>query len=257
MSKQISLFSVAKSLQENELFAFNSRTFAALFDLDAVQTARLLARMEGEGLVAKVERGKYLLLGLTPEQVLSNHLFIGSHLVTPGYVSFWSALHFYGFTEQVPQTVFISTTIKKPAVVFRGITYQVIQLEPHQFFGYQREMHGDLPVLIADEAKALIDSLHRPRYAGGVAEVAKALKNALDTLSVETLVAYTNTMGSRSLGSRLGYLLELLGIEAEGLEISNGPVNLESNRGRGGLFNARWQVYANLPLESLFPEGVK
>ena len=265
MSKQPSLYSVARTLQQNDLFAFRSQTFAALFDLDAAQAARLLTRMESEGLVARLERGKYLMLGLSPERVLSNHLFIGSHLMTPGYVSFWSALHFYGLTEQVPRTVFVAATRKKPEVTFQGATYKFIRLDPQQFFGYRRERHGELPVLIADQAKAIIDSLYRPHYAGGVAEVAKALQimversehEALDELSLETLVAYANAMDSRSLGSRLGYLMAQLGINLEGLEISKGPVSLEPGRGRTGPFDPRWQVYANVSEENLFPEGVR
>ena len=256
MSKQTSLFSIAQTLQHHDLFAFNSRTFAAMFNLNAVQAARLLTRMENEGLVERVERGKYLLLGLTPEKVLANPLFIGSQLVTPGYISFWSALHFYSFTEQVPRTVFIATTRKKPSLTYRGTPYQFVQIAPDQFFGYQREMVGELPIVVADEAKALLDSLFRPQYAGGVGEVAKALLAARDQLDVETLVDYANRMGSRSLGSRLGYLLQQIGIEAEGLEISHGPVNLEPDQPRGGPFDATWQVYANLSPEALFPEGV-
>ncbi|MBU0512136.1 MAG: hypothetical protein KKD28_03570 [Chloroflexi bacterium] len=256
MSKHTSLYSIAQTLQQNDLFAFSSRTFSHLFDMNSVQVARLLTRMESEGLVARPERGKYLLLGLAPEQVLSNHLFIGNHLVTPGYVSCWSALHFYGFTEQVPQTVFICTTRKKPAITFRGVTYKFIKLKPTQFFGYRREIHADLPVLIADEAKAIIDSLHRPQYAGGVSEVAKALRNALRDIDIETLVKYANALCSRSLASRLGYLLDLLGVTVEGLEISQGPVNLEPARERGGPYDTQWRIYANLAPETLFPEGV-
>ncbi len=256
MTKKTSIFSIAKTLQEHDLFAFRHQMLKDLFDLDSDQAARLLGRMESEGLVARPERGKYILLGLTPEKTLSNHLFIGSHLVTPGYVSFWSALHFYGFTEQVPQTVFISTTRKKSALTFRGTVYEFITLKPNHFFGYRGEIQAGLPVLIADEAKTIVDSLQRPQYAGGVAEVAKALRNALPQMDVDRLVRYANRMGNRSLCSRLGYLLDQLDVTVEGLDISRGPVKLDPARARGGDFHPDWQLYANLSTESLFPEGV-
>jgi predicted transcriptional regulator of viral defense system len=70
---------------------------------------------------------------------------------------------------------------------------------------------GGLPVLIADEAKAIVDSLDQLRYAGGVAEVAKALRAALEVVDRLTLVEYANRMEDKSLGSRLGFLLETLG----------------------------------------------
>lgn len=255
--RDLSLVSIARSLKQHDLYGFSTQTFAALFELDAFQAARWLARLEKAELISALERGKYLLLGLTPEKVLANPLFIGNQFVTPGYISYWSALHYYGLTEQVPRMVFIATTYKKAPLTYRGITYHFVQVAPEQFFGYQRENVGDLPVLIADEMKTLVDSLARPQYAGGVSEVAKALHIAREALDVETLVSYANWMGNRSLGSRLGYLLAQIGIQAEGLKISQGPVNLEPNRPRSGPFEATWQVYANRAHEELFPEGVR
>jgi predicted transcriptional regulator of viral defense system len=137
-----------------------------MFDLGQRQAYRLIARLRDKGLVDKVEKGKYLLLGLEPERVLSNPLFIASHLVAPAYVSYWSALHFYGFTEQVPLTTFVTTTKKKRPVSFRGFRFRFVTTRTHKFFGYRREMVGDLPVVIADEAKAIVDSLDLPDYAG-------------------------------------------------------------------------------------------
>ena len=258
MAQQITPFSAAQTLLNNELFAFNSRTFSALFGLDKFQTTNLLNRMEKEGLVVRIERGKFLLLGLTPEKVLSNPLYIGSHLITPAYVSFWSALHFHGFTEQVPRTVFIVTTHRKKEVTFREMHFQFITLKPHHFFGYRREMLADLPVVIADEAKAILDSLALPQYAGGLAEVAKALQIATseERLEMQVMFDYVERLQNASLSSRLGYLLELLGKSAEGLQRSKGPVKLDPQRPTRGNFNPRWQLYINVTQEELFPQGV-
>ena len=72
-------------------------------------------------------------------------------------------------------------------------------VQPRKLFGYRRQIVGELPVLIADEAKAIVDSLAEPRYAGGIAEVAKALQTALPEIDVATLVDYANRMGDKSL----------------------------------------------------------
>ena len=256
MGKHFSLISTAQTLWQSGLFAFTSRTLADLLNIDAVQAAHLLARMEAQGLVVKLERGKYLLLGLSPERTLSNPLFIGSQVLSPAYISFWSALHFYGFTEQVPQTVFVATTRRKSNLAFQGVNLFFVTIPSYQMFGYQREMHGDLPIVIADKAKAILDSLQRPQYAGGLSEVAKSLSNALADLDLLTLITYANQMRNLSLGSRLGYLLGVLGVTVEGLEVSRGPVNLDPEKPRHGVFDSRWRVYANLPLQSLFPQGI-
>ncbi len=46
---------------------------------------------------------------------------------------------------------------------------------------------------------------------GGIAEVAKALRTAIETIDLNTLVEYANRLGDKTLGSRLGYLLGLVG----------------------------------------------
>ena len=255
MIQDTSIFSIARQLQIRDLYAFSSRTLGYLLGLETGQTANLLQRLERAGLVARVERGKYLLLGLEPEHVLSNPLFIASQLARPGYVSFWSALHYHGLTEQAPRQTFVAVTRRKAPVQFHSLLFRFVPVAPHQFFGYQRDLLGELPVVVADQFKAIIDSLNWPRYAGGVGEVARALQNGWEALDLPTLVEYANRMGSRSLNSRLGFLLEGLGVEASGLSPSSGPVSLDPGRPRGGRFDQRWQVYVNLSEEELLPSG--
>ena len=247
---------VARQLRQRDLLYFTPSLLADLFRLDRRRAYRLAARLKKKELITEVEKGKYLLLGLEPERVLSNPLFIASHLVAPAYVSYWTALHFHGFTEQVPLTTFVATTKKKWPVSFRDYRFRFVTIRPGKFFGYGREMVGDLPTIVADEATAIVDSLDLPDYAGGLGEIAKALHAALDIVDVDTLVQYANQMGDKSLGSRLGYLLEALGQPAEGLIKSASPVKLDVSGSRGGETDPHWQVIVNVPERSLVPQGV-
>jgi predicted transcriptional regulator of viral defense system len=246
MNVNISPIYVAQQLRQHDLFYFTPSLLADLFRLDRRRAYRLIAQLKDKALITEVEKGKYLLLGLEPERVLSNPLFIASHLVAPAYVSYWSALHFYGFTEQVPLTTFVATTKKKRPVTFRDFRFRFVTVKPRKFFGYRREVVGDLPVMVADEAKAIVDSLDLPDYAGGIGEIAKALQAALDTVEVETLVGYANRVEDKSLGSRLGYLLEMLGQSAEGLIRSDSPVKLDVSGSRRGETDSRWRVIVNV-----------
>ena len=258
MSQKITPISAAQKLLQNELFAFNSRTISALFGLDKFQTLSLLDRMEQDGLVVRIEQGKFLLLGLTPERVLSNPLYIGCNLITPAYISFWSALHYHGFTEQVPRTTFIATTHRKKDIAFREMNFEFVTLQPLAFFGYRREMLAELPVVVADESKSILDSLSLPQYAGGISEVAKALQIALSQGSLEmpVLLEYAERLQNASLRSRLGYLLELLGQSISSLKAAKGPVKLDPQNPARGSYNKRWKLYVNIELRDLFSQGV-
>ena len=256
MKPNLAPISTVRWLRRHDLFYFTPRMLGDLLTLDRERVYRLVARLKREKLIAEVEKGKYLLLGLEPERVLSNPLFIASHLVTPAYVSYWSALHFYGFTEQVPLTVFVATTKKKRPVTFHGFRFRFVTVQPRKFFGYRRETVGELPVLIADEAKAIVDSLDQPRYAGGITEVAKSLRAASEVVDVSILVEYANRMADKSLGSRLGYLLERLGHPVEGLMHSGSPVKLDPARPRSGPYEPPWWVVINVPEVELQSPGV-
>ena len=258
MPQQITPISTAQALIQRDLFAFTNGTISALFNLDQYQTRRLLDRMEQAGLAQRVERGKFILLGLTPEKTLANPLFIGCHLATPSYISFWSALHFHGFTEQAPRSVFAAVTRQKKRVEFHGTRFQFVALRPASFFGYRRESLADLPVTVADEPKSILDSLALPQYAGGIVEAAKALQVALREGRIELpiLVEYAMRLRNASLASRLGYLLDLLGQPADGLAASKGPLKLAPQRAARGRFVRRWQVYVNVETDELFPQGV-
>lgn len=257
MGENLSAISAIQRLHELDLFFVTARTLADLFDLPPARVYRLVGELKEMGLLAEVENGKYLVLGFEPERVLANPLFIASQLVTPGYVSFWSALHFYGFTEQAPLTVFVATTKKKRPVVFRNQHFRFVTFQPRKWFGYRRETVGGLTVLIADEAKAIVDSLAEPRYAGGVAEVAKALRAALAEVDVATLIEYANRMGDKSLGSRLGFLLARLGraVPGEGLLHSASLVKLDPSRPANGHIDSLWRISINRTDAELFPEG--
>jgi len=251
MMEELSPIYITRQLHRLGLFAFTLDTVVTLFGLDRPRAYRLVARMKEQDLITNVEKGKYLLLGFEAERVLSNLFFISTQLVEPGYISFWSALHYYGFTEQVPRTTFVATTKRKSPVTFDSHRFRYVCLQPHKFFGYRRESVGDLPVLLADEAKALLDSLDLPRYAGGLVEVAKALYNALGELNLELLVDYANRLGNKSLNSRLAYLLDIFDHPVEGLILSDSHILLDPSRPPGAIWNSRWRVNVNLTPDQL------
>ena len=83
MAEYLSSISIAQRLHQHDLFYFTPSLLSNLVGLDRRQAYRLIARLKAEGLVDEIEKGKFLLLGLEPERVLSNPLFIASHLINP------------------------------------------------------------------------------------------------------------------------------------------------------------------------------
>jgi len=84
----------------------------------------------------------------------------------------------------------VAVTRQKRPLAFQGTVFQFVRLMPHMFFGYRRETLAGLSLTVADEAKAILDSLYLPGNAGGLTEVAKSLRAALldDELSISVAV---------------------------------------------------------------------
>jgi predicted transcriptional regulator of viral defense system len=101
---------------------------------------------------------------------------------------------------------------------------------------------------VADREKAIVDSLWLPSCSGGTSEVAKALAAAIEELNVDVLVSYALRMNSKSLCSRLGYLLERLDVDATALQdlASTAYVKLEPAGPRRGKYSSRWRILDNL-----------
>lgn len=85
------------------------------FDVDRESLRVILSRLEEREWIERIERGKYMVIPLTARkgEFTLNEFVIGSELVEPYAISYWSALSYHGLTEQIPGTVFIQTTSRK------------------------------------------------------------------------------------------------------------------------------------------------
>jgi len=209
----------------------------------------ILSRMEEKGWIERIEKGKYMIIPLDSKkgEYTLHEFVIGSLLVEPYCIAYWSALHFYGFTEQIPRTVFIQTTSRKknrmPEIF--GIDYQVVQIKESRFFGIRREWIDETSVNITDREKTIVDCLDKPRYCGGVVEVAKALKTR--EFDKKELVKYAERIENTGVIRRLGYLCDLLEIDIvlPDLDTKN-FLYLDPGMPKEGERSSKWGLVINL-----------
>src|SRR3989344_5994970 len=155
----------------------------------------------------RLSRGKYLILpleaGVKPE--FTEHEFIiASNLITPSYISYWSALNYYGFTEQVSKTIFVATTKRKREMNLLGLKIKFVTIKKDKFFGFKKILVNNRPVNIAEKEKVIIDCIDFPRNCGGIVEVIKAIDSAKDELDLKKLEDYTTKMKNQAVINRLG-----------------------------------------------------
>ena len=98
---------------------------------------------------------------------------------------------------------------------------------------------------------------------GGILEVARIVQRAARRFEVATLVDYAARVGTKTLSQRLGYLLELAGVDVEGGGLRRLQASLGRRRaylaavsmyGRKGEFVARWGLIDNVGRDRLLSE---
>jgi predicted transcriptional regulator of viral defense system len=192
-----------------------------------------------------------------------NPLLAGSVLVDPYYYAYATANHFYGFSPQVPATVYVATTRTKPPTEIRGVEYRFVSLDPAKFFGFHETKVYTAEVMMAEPEKAVVDSLDKMSYAGGIVEVVRVVHSARGQVDLDKLTDYALRMETHALVQRLGYLLETLGgtlppkLEAKllaGIGRSKTYLGPIRQWGTGGDYNSKWQVVVNVPEAQLMGE---
>lgn len=214
----------------------------------------ILSRLEKKGWIERIEKGKYIIIPLGAEKgKYTLHEFVlGSYLVDPCIISYWSALNYYGFTEQIPRTVFIQTTSRKKhqEVTIFGIPYKIIKIKEEKIFGIEKAWFEDTKINLTNREKTIIDCLDKPQYAGGIIEVAKALRT--EEYDKKTLVKYAKKINNTGVIRRLGYICEFLQIPIHLPEIkTRNYLKLDPTLPKSNELNAKWNLIINENLGDL------
>jgi len=238
--------------KKNEIFTFEDAQIQT--GLSRNRLKKVLYRLEKKGEIERIEKGKYMIIPLGAEKgkYTLNEFVIGSLLVKPYAIAYWSALHYYGLTEQIPNTVFIQTTTrkKKQKINIFGVDYRIIKVKKSKFFGLRKEWIDENEINITDKEKTIIDCLDKPQYCGGLVEVTKAFKN--NEFDKDKLVRYAEKIGNSGVVRRIGYLCDLFQIDIALPKIdTRNYLYLDPTMPKKGEKNAKWRLIVNLDEKSL------
>lgn len=167
-----------------------SRSYAALY----------AKRLVDRGVIVRIEKGKYALPG-------TDSMVVATNVVIPSYISFLSALSYYRLTTQISTSIQVVASKSKKEIMFdRKIIF--IKFDKKRIFGYRREKIGNGYAFIGEIEKILTDILFMPRYC----PIGETL-DAFEKVNTEKLLNYAFRMRSIVILKRLGYLLELKGVD--------------------------------------------
>ncbi len=238
------------------LRVFTVADVADMLNISRVSASDLVLRLLAKRKLLRIEKGKYLLI--PPEawatgEYTEEGIIIASQMVKPYYLSYWTALSFYGWTEQPSKTIFVATTKLKHPLSVQGITIKFIKLRPDRFFGFTEQWVGNQKMAVAEKEKAIVDCLDQPRYAGEIVEIAKGLWNGKDEFDYSKLIEYALKMKNGSIIKRLGYLMDILKVNQPKFRkelkrrISSGITALDPARDiKASKVSKEWNLYINI-----------
>ena len=229
---------------------------------DPVSAHHALSRLQRGGWLKRIERGLYLLVPLSagPDRAWTEDaLVIGTRLVEPSAIAYWSALRFWNFTEQAPRTIFVQSPHRKlkPKLILAGVQYQFVTIREPRFFGLARRAVDGQPIQVTDREKSVVDAADRPDLCGGIWQLAQALRGHWAEVDWPKLDEYLIRFASGAVYKRLGHLVEALALpipdRAERLaawqtHLSAGIAPLDSGEPAGGSVHMRWRVRDNIGL---------
>ena len=234
-------YQIMEEIRSRGLTIFTPLQVRRFLHLSDHNTNRLLARMVNKDLIRRVENGKYILSREADEKDVYE---LATHLISPCYLSLWSALHFHGMTEQVPSRVYVSTTRRKAHLMLQGREIVFVTIANQHFFGYERVG----TVVVSDREKTLLDCLRHMDKAGGPSHIFGSIPDDLD---LDRLLEYCRLMGTSSVVSRLGYMLDLKGIVHRRDDLRSLVTSyskLDPHRGTTNL-DRYWKLYRNRVME--------
>lgn len=229
---------VIKRLEKCPIFTFNE--FVRMTGRSPEYCGLYLHRLKKEGLVFQIERGRYT--------VFDDPMLISSHIITPSYLSFWSALRFYNFTEQLPLNMMIASHKPKKAIKFHGTEIHFFKTK--HLWGYKKQRYMDFDIFVAEREKCILDCLLLKNTP--FEEVAKAIMTK--DFDCAKLSKYAVRTKSHSLAKRLGYLMESFGLETGDLKqhMDDNYIPLDWNVEKEGKRNKKWKVIINRRLDDIY-----
>lgn len=235
-------------LAEHNKRIFTLNDAEELLDISRASLTKLVSTLVRKNWLVRLTQGRFMILPLEAghEPSYTEHEFvIASCLIEPYYISYWSVLNYYGWTEQKSRTVFVATTKRKKELKILGIGYKFVTLNRRKFFGFNRQEIDEKGVNVAEKEKAIVDCLDIPQYSGGIVEVAKSIWNAREELDFAKMLTYAFRIRNMAAVSRLCYLLDMLGIKTHAVTAGSYSL-LDPLRERKGRYISRFKIIENI-----------
>jgi len=247
--------------QELEVFALNQ--LDNYFDGLSKADYEFIENLARTGILTRLMRGLY---AVNPRidrglKFMPNWHKVAAAMAYPRdyYIGYYSALQIHELiTQPAVREYLIMTEQVSPKVRnILDVSFEMVCLKEDRFFGYKKTwINNHEKVYCSDLEKTIIDCLSKPKHAGGLEGIVKAIEKARNKIKANVLIEYAIKFNSQSVMKRLGYVLdelELFPIEQNILQelISESYTKLDPSIKIKGRFYRKWRIEDNVDIKEL------
>jgi predicted transcriptional regulator of viral defense system len=212
----------------------------------------LTNKLSNNGWLVRIKKGTYSISNLESRGSLSIPTFkIAQTLLKDSYISFESALQYYGMFDQMLKTI-TSISIKrhKPTNI-QGTVYKFVKVKKKLFFGLEEKRVENYMVRIATLEKAILDILNFKRNEYYIDLVVEKLKEYKDNFDFARLNKFVSKY-PKTIQRITGFLFDKLSIDSSFIynliKKDTGCSYMTKNSKN---FNAKWRLYYHSHFENI------
>ncbi len=232
-----------------------AENFDRLFNLSPNDRKQVVFRLKKKKILSPIKRGVYAFSPLEagPEGTGVDELLIPP-LFFPKknyYVGYSTMFNYYGFTEQLFQTVYVLNTSIRMERIICGISYKFIRIPENRMDGSEIIKVKGADVNISSKERTLIDLLYFNKPVGGIISAVEIFTEIVKNkqCDIKKLIEYAARFPNITIRKRIGLIIEKLGISDDMLKTLINSVYKTSvsslNGTRKGTLNKKWRVIVN------------
>lgn len=234
---------------------FSSEEIDNFLPQDFKYRNQMVYALKQKHILTSIKRGFYIFSPL--EEINSmgriNELLIPSVFFPKKnyYIGYSTMFNYYGFIDQLFQTVYVLNTTLSKAKVINTISYQFIKVSNNRMYGIDTIQITDQEVMISSKEKTLVDLVYFNKAVGGLKSVELILIDAIKQkkCDLERFILYATRFPVANVRKFIGYILDSQRINNQLLlnlakSIENSSITSFSGS-RKGTLNKKWRVIVN------------
>jgi predicted transcriptional regulator of viral defense system len=164
----------------------------------------LIEKLQKKKRLVSIKRGVYMIVPFSSVDkiwALDEYSILDYLLKENYYIGLYNAFNLHGFTEQIPNKMFVFNTKYSADKKILHYNFKFFKIKKEKLFGIFKNKYP-----YSDKERTIIDALEYPEYLGGLSEVIDRVKNV--KYNKGKLINYATQYGSVKIIKLIGILTD-------------------------------------------------